>query len=731
MKLFLKILAGVAVFLVVALIGANLLISADAVRDRVAARVKEQSGRDLKVEGSTSLLFLPNPHIVLSDATITDPDARAGTSDLYIARLELDLSFLQLLSRQVDARRVVMVRPVLTVRLKPDAAALEPVSAPEQVPERRGDAAPVVHATKFAAAEMAMSMRRDVRLEDVRIEDGTVRIVYDDVGNERRIEHIDANLSLPHSTDPLTAHGEFKWKDEPTRFDLTLTTPADLGQQHAARLNLSLKMQAIEATFDGNVATRPRFTADGEINAKSQSIPSLLAWLKEKPTSATAIGNGELASHVAWKDDTITFGQMRFALSHATGQGQAVVELKSPRPHVRAALALDRLDLSPFLDGASGHPETADAEAGKPSPAPDAGAPHPASDAAPPQARFETPAPEPGPEPAPLAAPANFDADVNVNVRQTQVAHLTVGPSALGFAFHDGVLVANLGSMELYDGQGSGTLTLDVSKPVASFTSDFALDGVSAEPLLKDAAAFSLLEGHAKVSLQLSGAGTTAAAVTSSLAGKASLAMSDGAIKGIDLTALINAIGSGQIPNLQQGPDAKTAFSDLSSSFTIASGLAETSNLQVTSPLLQVAARGTVDIVTGSIDFLTQPQIVAGPQGKGGANDLAGLSVPVRVEGPFAHPTFKPEIKGMFANPEQASKTVKQLGDVIQKKFKGKPVGEAIGRLLGSVRIGPHGGEQGTEDGAPPSNKAQPKAGAAPQQGSEEPSDPDVDRILR
>jgi AsmA protein len=155
---------------------------------------------------------------------------------------------------------------------------------------------------------------------------------------------------------------------------------------------------------------------------------------------------------------------------------------------------------------------------------------------------------------------------------------------------------------------------------------------------------------------------------------------------------------------------------------------------------LQVTARGTVDIVTGSIDFLTQPQIVAGPQGKGGANDLAGLSVPVRVEGPFAHPTFKPEIKGMFANPGQASKTVKQLGDVIQKKFKGKPVGEAIGRLLGSVRIGPHGSEQGTEDGAPenappPSSKAQPKAGAAPQQGSEEPdeepSDPDVDRILR
>jgi AsmA protein len=188
---------------------------------------------------------------------------------------------------------------------------------------------------------------------------------------------------------------------------------------------------------------------------------------------------------------------------------------------------------------------------------------------------------------------------------------------------------------------------------------------------------------------------------------------------------------------LQQSPDAKTTFSDLGGSFTIASGLAESNDLEMTSPLLKVTARGTVDMVTGSLDILTQPEIVAGPEGKKGANALAGLSVPVRVEGPFAHPTFKPEIKGLFASPEQTSKTVKQLGDVIQKKFKGKPVGEAIGRLLGSVKIGRHGGEagdQGDQGDAPPppQSKPAPKPDAEPQQKSEDPDDdPDLKRILR
>ena len=57
MKLALGIAGGVAALIIVALIGINLLISADAVRDRVAARVKEQTGRELIVKGSTSLML--------------------------------------------------------------------------------------------------------------------------------------------------------------------------------------------------------------------------------------------------------------------------------------------------------------------------------------------------------------------------------------------------------------------------------------------------------------------------------------------------------------------------------------------------------------------------------------------------------------------------------------------------------------------------------------------------
>lgn len=764
-RLLLIVAAGLAALAVLALIAVNLLVSADWVRDRVASRIREQTGRELEVNGTTALLFTPGPHVVITDAKFTDPDARAGTADFSVGRLVLDLSLSELLSRQVDAERVLLERPVLTVRLGKD-------DRPKEADKPKSDVAKTPNDKP----------RRDMRLQDVRIEDGTVNIVYDDNGTEKHIEHIAANFSLPTLAEPLTGNGKFDWKGQTVDFTLGLTTIADLREKRPAKLQLALDTPAIAARFDGSVVTRPDFSGEGELSAKAHSIPSLLAWMREKPAVSTAIGDGELASHVAWKKDEITFSAARFALEHANGQGQAVVTLQSPRPHIRAAFALDNLDLNPFLataqskgSAASDKPQAA--EGSPPSPAeaparsqvPEAVSPQPGAntaeskpeggespDAQGQQADATPQAPSPGatppaaqegtpiaPVPAPVASPASFDADVNLNVRKTRVAHLELGPSSLGLAFRDGVLNATLGGMDLYDGHATGTFVLDAAKPVPAFNGDFRLDGVQAKTLLSDAAQFSLLEGHAKLVLQISGQGNSSEEIKSSLQGQGNLAVSDGAIEGIDLTQMISQLGEGQIPAMRQGPGDKTAFSDLGGSFTIKNGIAETSNLQMTSPLLKVSAAGTVDLTQSTINMLANPEIAAGPEGKGGANDLAGLSLPVRIEGPLDRPTIKPEIKSMLANPEKAGKAINQIGEALQKKFKGKPVGEAIGRFLGNVHIGPRD-DNGASQAAPQANPQKsgkqdnpqqvsptPEAGAAEQGESNEPDDPDLDRILR
>jgi hypothetical protein len=101
-------------------------------------------------------------------------------------------------------------------------------------------------------------------------------------------------------------------------------------------------------------------------------------------------------------------------------------------------------------------------------------------------------------------------------------------------------------------------------------------------------------------------------------------------------------------------------------------------------------------------------------------------------------------MKGLFSSPGAASNTVNQIGEMLQKNLKGKPVGEAIGRILGKVKIGKGrdaeegaGGpaEENPQTAGPageaPAESAEPREEEAPAQEEEEPKDPDMEEILR
>ena len=480
------------------------------------------------MNGPVRLLFLPGPQIVISDATIADPETRAGLAELSIAKLTVDLNFADLFSREVDAKRIVLERPVLTLHPGHQAQAghLDGARAPGKV--------------RFARANMSGSVSeppRDLRIEDLRIVDGTVILARSNAQDERCIEHIDAHLSLTSLKAPLIGRGTFQWKHEPVDFSFEFSTPADLRAKRAGELQAAFDTQTVSARFEGSVATAPHLAGEGRLSAKVGSIPALLAWFRGESVVSPAIGDGELDSLVAWTKDEIILSKTRFAAEHASGEGEAVITLKRPRPHIRAAFALDHLDASPLFrdadrreaspkdaaplaqrafspmtgtttDGSKPNAPAAEAEQAVSPPPPFAAPEQPGS-------KRQQPAPSLAQPPLGLAQPtlslahkmpeaalgrattpqvphkvrpAPFDADVNLNVRKARMGQLNIGPSALGVVFRDGTLNATLSGMSLYDGNASGTLTVDASTSVPQFSGNFRLEGVQARPFLTDAA---------------------------------------------------------------------------------------------------------------------------------------------------------------------------------------------------------------------------------------------------
>jgi AsmA protein len=173
------------------------------------------------------------------------------------------------------------------------------------------------------------------------------------------------------------------------------------------------------------------------------------------------------------------------------------------------------------------------------------------------------------------------------------------------------------------------------------------LSAVNIGPLLKDLTKDELIEGNGEVRLRLRTAGKTVGAMKKGLAGEARMALRDGAIVGINLGQKIrdarNMLKAGQASAESSDSSQKTDFAALTASFQIANGVAVNSDLSGKSPLIRLGGGGKIDIGAGSLDYTARASVVGTSKGQGGkeAEELRGLTIPVRLAGTFEAPTWE------------------------------------------------------------------------------------------
>lgn len=233
----------------------------------------------------------------------------------------------------------------------------------------------------------------------------------------------------------------------------------------------------------------------------------------------------------------------------------------------------------------------------------------------------------------------------------------------------------------LYDGSANGSVMLDANGNQLALKQSLA--GVSINPLMKDVAAKDLLEGRGNVTLDINSRGESVAAMKKALGGTASISLKDGAIKGINLAQSLRDIkgklGAKQDTTQQAKPGDKTDFSELAASFKITHGVARNDDLTMKSPFLRLAGAGDIDIGGGQMNYLAKASVVATGAGQGGKDleHLKGLTVPVRVSGPFENLSYKLELGGLVADAAKAKVEEKKeeikakAQDQVKDKLKG------------------------------------------------------------
>jgi AsmA protein len=234
----------------------------------------------------------------------------------------------------------------------------------------------------------------------------------------------------------------------------------------------------------------------------------------------------------------------------------------------------------------------------------------------------------------------------------------------------------------LYSGRLDGAVTLTDAKPPRIALKQ-ALTGVQVGPLLADAARLNRIEGRGDVRLDLSMQGTSVAAFKRALAGTASLSLADGALRGVDIVAVLREartrLAQVRGHEVQQSADnARTEFAELKASFAIKDGVARSNDLSMKSPLLRAGGEGAIDIGNDTLDYLLRPTIVGSLAVPGGrdAVDLRGVTVPVRVSGPLVRPQFDFDLQAMLIG--SAKQALQQRAtDLLQERLGGgKPAAD-------------------------------------------------------
>ena len=188
------------------------------------------------------------------------------------------------------------------------------------------------------------------------------------------------------------------------------------------------------------------------------------------------------------------------------------------------------------------------------------------------------------------------------------------------------------------------------------------LTGVRALPLLQGLADFDRIDGKMQAKVSVRSSGTSQRAIMSNMAGTAFVVFQDGAIKGLNVAQMIRSLTASTLSGWQESEEKATDLSQLSASFKIDKGQAQTTDLNLVGPLVKMTGAGTIDLGTKQIGFRVEPKLVMTTEGQGRVSDPVGLGIPVMIAGPWGSPRIYPEMQGILDNPDAAYAKLKEMG---------------------------------------------------------------------
>ncbi len=648
-KILAGLLGGIVILVVAVLVGVWLFVNPNDYRGRIAAAVTQSTGRELVLKGDIKLSVFPWVALELGPASLGNPPGFGEEPFMAFNRAAIRVKLMRLLHQRLDIDRVEI--DGLDVRLRKNAKGTgnwENFGQTKQLEPKAdnsnaGAAFEGLAGIKITNAKVSYP---GLDIQKFNLETGafggsavTPISISFEASRGSPAETVTLNAKFDLSAD--AEHKQLKLAavnlsgllaepgdGRPTHWEMSAPTmEADFTAQTAAVPAFTLsfagaqvagKLQATKLIDDlrltGSASLAPlvlrEFAPRLAITLPKTRDPKALTNLSGSTDFMYGAGGMRLDNLTAQLDDTHLKGNVALA-----GEPRAA----------KFNLTIDAIDVDRYMN---------------PDPAP------------------TTPAPKKVAETAEQAAAAKImDADGTLTMGSVHFAPLDFTNVKLTLSSKDNVLHLYPAQASIDGGTYSGNITLDRRTSVPVLSMDEHLSGVDMGRLLAATSYKGKLSGRGNVNIKAAARGAELPAVMQSLNGHFDANLSDGAIEGVDLgyeIGLAQALVKHTAQPTRSNPP-RTKFDACKLSAEITAGVAKTSDLTLSTPILKVTGQGTANLVNKAIDFQMMASVLKAP-------GASVADIPLKITGTYVDPTVRPDVEALVKG------QVKQkLQDVLKK----------------------------------------------------------------
>ena len=259
----------------------------------------------------------------------------------------------------------------------------------------------------------------------------------------------------------------------------------------------------------------------------------------------------------------------------------------------------------------------------------------------------------------PMEVLRDLDIDGSFKIGQMKIQNLLMNDVDIRVTAKNGLVALKPVTLNTYDGTVEAAVTIDVKADKPKYDVSKTIQGVQVGDLLEDYSGKAAISGllNAKVDLTTNGEWLSKLKLNSN--GTMQLEFLDGGLNGFNLRQSIDAAKakfSGQDTPPQE--TLKTDFSSLTISGVIRKGVFSSDDLDLQAPLLRVGGEGSANMNSEMVDYLVNAKLVGSIEGQQGgtADQLAGLTIPVRIKGPFSDPEINVQLEDMLKAKVDAEK---------------------------------------------------------------------------